>query len=271
MGSGTLWAVTDLDAVEHAVDAGLRVWVVIVGGGSGQRFGGPKQFADLEPGVRVIDRSVRTAHTVTRAFADGSGVVVVVPSTWCEAEASSMHALAQERPILVAAGGDTRSASVRAGLAAISAHLGARPESRSESPENSQDADVICVHDAARPLASVTLYRRVIAALGGPQPADAAVPGCPLTDTVKQIDHDGWVVATPDRASLIAVQTPQAFRAGPLRHAHRGAADGTDDAVLVEIDGGKVRAVEGEATNFKITQPDDIDRARELIAHGGVR
>lgn len=200
---------------------------MVVGGGSGQRYGRPKQY-ELLGDERVIDRSRRVAAGVS------DGVVVVVPAADAAREAA-------------VAGGGTRSASVRAGLGAVPA-----------------DADVICVHDAARPLASPQLYERVIEAVVAG--ADAAVPGVPVADTIKVVDPDGRVLATPDRASLVAVQTPQAFRAAVLRAAHAAAGEATDDAALVEQAGGRVVVVPGEALNRKITHPDDLEWARDLLA-----
>lgn len=155
------------------------------------------------------------------------------------------------------AGGETRSASVRAGLAHV--------------PD---DVDVVCVHDAARPLASTELFERVIGAIV--DGADAAVPGLAVADTIKVIDPTqrnrgepvaagvlGTVIATPDRATLVAVQTPQAFSAAALRAAHRTGGDATDDAALVEAAGGRVVVVAGEPQARKITTPDDLDWARE--------
>lgn len=203
------------------------VWAVVVGGGTGQRFGRQKQY-EVVGGERMIDRSRRIAASVC------DGVVVVVPP----ADA------VRERAV---AGGDTRSESVRAGLAAVPG-----------------DAGVICVHDAARPLATADLYRRVIAAVAAG--ADGAVPGVPVVDTIKVIDGDGVVVATPARASLVAVQTPQAFRADALRAAHAASGDGTDDASLVERFGGRVMVVPGEPANRKVTDPADLDWVREQLA-----
>ncbi len=203
------------------------VWAVVVGGGSGQRFGRPKQYEVLG-GERVIDRSRRIAAEMC------AGVVVVVPPDDAEREGG-------------VAGGATRSASVRAGLAAVPA-----------------DADIVCVHDAARPLASPQLYRAVIdAVVAG---ADGAIPGVAVVDTIKVIDDGGLVVATPPRSSLVAVQTPQAFRADMLRAAHATGSEGTDDAALVEAAGGRVVVVAGEVTNRKITDPADLDWAREQVA-----
>lgn len=203
-----------------------QIWTIVVGGGSGRRFGTPKQYEQLGD-QRVIDRSI----AVARAASDG--VVVVVPAEDAEREGA-------------VAGGATRSDSVRAGLAAV--------------PD---DATIVCVHDAARPLASVELYRRAIDAVRGG--ADAAIPSVPVADTIKVV-ADGVVVATPDRSTLVAVQTPQAFRADVLRAAHRAGGDATDDAALVEQLGARVVVVDGEGTNRKITVPDDLAWAREFIA-----
>ena len=197
-----------------------------MGGGSGQRFGRPKQYERID-GERLIDRSRRIAEAVS------DGVIVVVP-----------HADAQRESAVP--GGETRSASVRAGLDAV--------------PD---DATIICVHDAARPLASEQLYRRVIDAVQAG--ADAAIPGLAVTDTIKVIDPSGRVIDTPDRATLVAVQTPQAFRASVLRAAHADLGEATDDAALVEAAGGRVVVVAGEAINCKITDPDDLDWARRVV------
>jgi 2-C-methyl-D-erythritol 4-phosphate cytidylyltransferase len=100
--------------------------------------------------------------------------------------------------------------------------------------------------------------------------ADGAVPAVTVADTIKEVDADGVVVATPDRARLVAVQTPQAFRADVLRRAHAGGAEGTDDAALVEAAGGRVVTVPGDPANRKITEPADLDWARQRV-RGGVR
>ena len=203
----------------------MTVWAVIVAGGSGSRFGGsqPKQYEQLA-GRRVIDWSLDAA----RPTADGV-VLVVPPDRVGQAEAGAD---------VVVAGGSTRSASVRAGLAAV--------------PE---DCDIVVVHDAARPLASLALFESVVGTvLAG---ADGAIPGVAVTDTIKRVDGDE-VVDTIERDDLVAVQTPQAFRADVLRRAHEGDPDATDDATLVEEAGGIVLVVEGEATNLKITGPVDL-------------
>ena len=96
--------------------------------------------------------------------------------------------------------------------------------------------------------------------------ADGAVPGVPVPDTIKRVDPaDGHVVETLDRATLRAIQTPQAFSAAALRAAHVGGGDATDDAALVEAAGGRVVVVEGDPTNLKVTGPDDLERAEALL------
>jgi 2-C-methyl-D-erythritol 4-phosphate cytidylyltransferase len=202
-----------------------QIWTIVVGGGSGQRFGTLKQYERLGE-RRVIDH----ARAVAEAACDG--VVVVVPAADADREGA-------------VAGGATRSESVRAGLAAVPA-----------------DATIICVHDAARPFATPELFGRVIdAVVAG---ADGAVPAVAVTDTIK-IVADGAVVSTPDRSSLVAVQTPQAFRADILRRAHQGGDASTDDAALVEQIGGHVVVVAGEPDNRKITHPDDLEWARRRL------
>ena len=152
------------------------------------------------------------------------------------------------------AGGDTRADSVRRGLAAVPV-----------------EADLVLVHDAARPLATPEVFAAVIAAVVE-EGVDAAVPGVPVRDTIKEVDDADNVTATLDRAALVAVQTPQGFRADVLRRAHeQGMSDATDDAVLVEALGGRVRVVPGDPDNLKITTTDDLRDAqhRLFIPDGG--
>jgi len=207
----------------------VETWAIVVAAGGGARFGGPKQFAPLG-GSTVIDRAVATA----RESCDGVVVVLAAGATWDPPAG-----------VRTAIGGATRSASVRAGLACV--------------PET---ADVVLVHDAARPLASRRLFATVIDAIAGG--ADAAVPGLLVVDTLKRVD-DHHVVETVSREGLVAVQTPQAFRAEALRAAHAGNGNDTDDAALVEAGGGKVVVVDGERRNLKLTGADDLELARTLL------
>lgn len=201
----------------------------MVAGGSGTRFGGPKQYETLGS-QRVVDWSMAAA----RAASDG--VVLVVPAADAEREGG-------------VAGGASRSESVRAGLAHVPA-----------------EATIVCVHDGARPFASTELFHRVIDAVANG--ADAAIPGVAVADTIKQVDRHGVVVHTPERASLTAVQTPQAFRAEALRAAHAAGSEATDDAALVEAANGRVVVVAGDADNRKITDPADLQWARERVTGG---
>ena len=205
-------------------------WAIVVAAGRGARYGGPKQY-DVIGGRTVLARSVALA----RAACDG--VVVVVP-----AEDAGNPVDGADR---IVAGGASRAASVRAGLAAL--------------PD---DAEVVVVHNAARPLAGPELWAAAIAAVVSG--ADAALCAVAVTDTVKRV-HGEDVVATVDRTELVAVQTPQAFRAAALRAAHAAGLDATDDGALVEAAGGRVVVVPGSVTNLKITHPHDLAVAEALL------
>ena len=202
---------------------GEVIWTIVVAAGAGTRFGGPKQFEVLGD-RRVMDWSIAIAREAS------DGVVIVLPPEVAEKEGG-------------VAGGATRSESVRKGLAAVP-----------------KTATIICVHDAARPFANEDDFARVIEAVVSG--ADGAVPAIPVADTIKVVDDTGQVVRTPDRGSLRAVQTPQAFRAEMLRRAHASRGEGSDDASLVEAEGGKVVVVDGEVLNRKITTRDDLEWAR---------
>jgi len=204
----------------------VSVAAVVVAAGQGTRFGGAKQFFLLE-GETVASRSIRAARSVA------SFVVLVVPEDYDgDGEGADV----------VVTGGSTRAASVRAGLA------------------HCLDADVVVVHDAARPLASPALFQSVVDAVNSG--ADAAIPGLKLTDTVKRVSVIGdetVVEATLSRDELVTVQTPQAFKTEVLLRAHQSNAEASDDAGLVEALGARVLVVDGEPYNFKITHRSDID------------
>ncbi|HUQ38601.1 MAG TPA: 2-C-methyl-D-erythritol 4-phosphate cytidylyltransferase [Acidimicrobiales bacterium] len=210
----------------------MSVWAIVVAAGAGTRFGTAKQFEELG-GRRVVDWSVANAASVAE------GIVVVAPAGSDEEPPLGVHA--------VVAGGATRSASVRAGLAAVPA-----------------DAGIVIVHDAARPMASAALFAAVVGAVR--DGVDGTVPGLPVPDTIKAVDATGHVTATLERDTLVAVQTPQAFVADVLRRAHADGGEATDDAALVEQAGGRVAVVPGEPGNLKLTVPDDLARAREAVA-----
>ncbi len=205
--------------MEDHRDVAPAVWAVVVAAGGGTRFGGAKQYAEVA-GRRVLDWSVAAARGVA------GGVVLVVPP--------DRAGDAEPGVDVVVAGGRTRSASVRAGLAAV--------------PD---EVEVVVVHDGARPAAGPDLFAAVVAAVGAG--ADAAVPGVALVDTVRH--RDGTAV---DRDALVAVQTPQAFRAEALRRAHASGGEASDDATLVEQVGGRVEVVPGDPANLKLTHPADL-------------
>jgi 2-C-methyl-D-erythritol 4-phosphate cytidylyltransferase len=168
------------------------------------------------------------------------GIVLVVPPDTAGRREPGVDA--------VVPGGATRSESVRAGLAAVPG-----------------EADVVLVHDAARPLATVALFEAVLAAVAGG--ADCAIPGLAVANTVKRV-KGRKVVETVDRSDLVEVQTPQGFRAAALRAAHAEEPDATDDAALVEAAGGSVVVVDGEPGNLKLTHPQDLAVARALLEEG---
>lgn len=208
------------------------VWTVVVAAGSGARFGAAKQFEQLGD-RRVVDWALEAAQAAS------AGVVLVVPA----------DRVVTDEPLadVVVPGGATRSASVRAGLAAV-------------PPE----ADVVLVHDAARPLAPIALFEAVVAAVAN-DGADAAVPAVAVSDTVKRVGPDGAVIETVDRTSLVAVQTPQAFRAAALRAVHERDPEATDDAALIEAAGGRVVVVDGDIRAVKVTTREDLVFARALV------
>ena len=209
------------------------MWSIVLAAGSGSRFGGttPKQYEQLGD-RRVLDWSIDAARSVS------DRVVLVVAAEYADAAEPSVDA--------VVVGGSERSDSVRAGLAAV--------------PE---DADVIVVHDAARPLATSALFMAVVAAVR--DGADGAIPGVLPTDTIKRVNGD-LVVETLERGQVRAVQTPQAFNAGVLRRAHAKGANATDDAALVELIKGEVIVVVGDSRNLKITHEADLRLAERLLA-----
>jgi 2-C-methyl-D-erythritol 4-phosphate cytidylyltransferase len=212
------------------VSAPVPVWTIVVAAGSGTRFGRAKQYERLGD-KRVLDWALDAARSVSE------GVVLVVPPDSAVRREPGVEA--------VVPGGVTRSGSVRAGLAAVPG-----------------EADVILVHDAARPLAPIALFEAVVAAvLGG---ASCAIPGVAVSSTVKRVAGER-VVETVDRSDLIEVQTPQGFSAAALRAAHANEPDATDDAALIEAAGGSVVVVAGDPANVKVTHPHDLAVVRALL------
>jgi 2-C-methyl-D-erythritol 4-phosphate cytidylyltransferase len=215
----------------------VSVWAVLAAAGRGERLGDdrPKAFARLGD-LPLVAESLRRLDD--SAWIDG--IIVAAPAGWEEPVIVLAEELAAGKVRSVVAGADTRAGSVRAALA--------------EVPD---EAAVILVHDAARPLVSDDVIGRVLAPLSDGY--DGAVPVLPLADTVKRVQRDE-VVETLGRDGLVVSQTPQAFLADALRRAAAG--EGTDCASLVESQGGRIKAVEGDPRLLKVTSAADL----ELVA-----
>ena len=224
-----------------------HVAAIVVAAGRGLRAGGgqPKQY-------RMLAGRPLLSHAL-QAFQrhDGVGRVLVVIGAGDE-DLYAAAVMPSETLLSPVQGGETRQASVRAGLEALAA---APP-------------DIVLVHDAARPFVSAALVDAAIGAVA--HGAVAAVPGTPVVDTIKAVDADGRIVGTPERAGLRAVQTPQAFAFPALLDAHRHAAAAgiaglTDDASVMEWAGHPVTVFPGESGNVKLTIPEDFDAAERRM------
>lgn len=218
----------------------MAVWAVLAAAGRGERLGEdrPKAFAKLR-GRPLL------AESLERLEASGwiDAIVIVAPAGWEEPAILLAEELACSKVVACVAGGETRAESVRQG-----------------ATEVGEDAAVIVVHDAARPVLPEEVLGRVLTALN--EGWDGAVPALPLADTIKRV-RDGQVVETLPREELAAAQTPQAFLAPILREALSGdLADATDCAALVEARGGRVTTVPGDPRLLKVTGPADL----ELVA-----
>ena len=221
----------------------MSVWAILAAAGSGERLGldRPKAFAPLN------DRPL-VAEPLERLDASEwvEGIVIAAPPEWEEPCILVAEEVAAGKVSKAVTGGATRSESVRAALA--------------EVPE---DATIVLVHDAARPLVTNEVIERVITAL---EPGwDGAVPTLSIADTVKRVDGEA-IAETLDRTDLVTAQTPQAFDANVLRGAfstlQQTVTKSTDCASLVESNGGRVRAVEGDPRLLKVTTAADL----ELVA-----
>lgn len=223
--------------------------VVIPAAGLGLRLGGetPKAFREVG-GDSLLVHAVRGLKAATAA--DLVCFVVAVPPGSEETVGKELTPYVGDAQLLVVAGGAERPASVRAALDVVPV----------------DGIDCILVHDAARAFVPPDAIERVVAAVRAG--AEAVVPVVPVTDTIKRIGPTGDVVETPDRSSLVAVQTPQGFAPDVLRRAHAAGADAgvTDDAMMCERIGVTVRTVEGSPDAFKVTRPQDLLLAEALLA-----
>lgn len=219
------------------------VWAVLAAAGIGERLGGdrPKAFANL--GGRVL-----LAESLERLERSDwiDAIVIVAPVGWEEPAILLAEELGAGKVVACVTGGATRAESVRAAVA--------------EVPE---DASVVVVHDAARPIVDDEIIERVLKPLA--EGFQGAVPALPVADTIKRV-RGGEVVETLDRADLVAVQTPQAFLADMLRTALGGdVAEATDCSSLVEAAGGRIAVVEGDHRLLKVTEPSDLELVERLV------
>jgi len=214
----------------------MSVWAILVAAGRGERLGldHPKAFAPLNDQVLLAEPLRRLDES---DWIDA--IVLVAPPGWEEPAILLAEELGLGKVSACVAGGERRSDSVRNGLAEVPG-----------------DAVVALVHDAARPFLPEEVIERVLAPLS--EGWDGAVPGLPVSDTLKKVAPDGAIVGTVSREDLWSVQTPQAFVADVLRRAVAIGADATDCAGLVEAAGGRVKVVEGDARLLKVTTADDL-------------
>jgi 2-C-methyl-D-erythritol 4-phosphate cytidylyltransferase len=211
-------------------------WALIAAAGTGDRLGidRPKAFAALG-GRPLLAESLDRLDRCELVDA----IVVAAPPGWEEPSILLAEELAVSKVVACVTGGETRAESVAAALA--------------EVPE---EALVVVVHDAARPLLDDAVVERLLVPLG--EGFDGAVPVLPVADTLKRV-RDGAVLETIDREGLVVAQTPQAFLAPALRRAFAGDLSGvTDCASLVERAGGRVAVVAGDPRLLKVTTPEDL-------------
>jgi 2-C-methyl-D-erythritol 4-phosphate cytidylyltransferase len=221
----------------------MSVWAILVAAGRGERLGvdRPKAFAKLgdEPLLAEPLRRLEACPWV-------DDIVLVAPPGWEEPAILLAEEEGCGKVRAGVTGGETRSDSVRAGLGEVPA-----------------DALVVLVHDAARPLVSDDVVERVLAPLS--EGWDGAVPGLPVSDTLKRVGADGAIAGTVERDSLYAVQTPQAFPASVLRAAVQAGGEATDCAGLVQAAGGRVKVVEGDPRLLKVTTADDLAKIASWV------
>jgi 2-C-methyl-D-erythritol 4-phosphate cytidylyltransferase / 2-C-methyl-D-erythritol 2,4-cyclodiphosphate synthase len=217
------------------------VSAIIAAGGRGLRFGGssPKQLLTLG-GRPILARSV-DAFVACDVISE---IVVALPADLAAAPPSYLEQ--RGKPVTVVSGGDQRRASVANAFARVS-----------------ERAEIVVIHDAARPLVSADLIRRTVAAASE---TGAAIAALRAHDTVKQTNGVGAITATLPRERIYLAQTPQAFRVPVLRDALRLAGEATDEAMLAERAGHTVRVVDGDPRNLKITTPDDLMMAEHLTS-----
>jgi 2-C-methyl-D-erythritol 4-phosphate cytidylyltransferase len=208
-------------------------------------MGRPKQFIELlgRPALHYTLQAFEESPEVARIYTVGDGQRIE----------ALVQAAGFSKYVACAEPGEARSLSTRNGLLICA-----------EDPET-----IVLVHDGSRCLVTPDLIKRVVKVADGASEPDGVVPGVPVSDTIK-VAREGTVAETLDRTNLCAVQTPQAFRLGLLRGLHDSSEESlraaTDEASLVERDGGRVEVVAGEKTNIKLTSPEDLVFAEAILA-----
>lgn len=222
----------------------MHVSAIIPAGGRGSRFGAsvPKQLLALA-GRPILAHSVEAVASSPNV----TDVVVALPAELATSPPSYLSTLG--KPVTVVAGGERRQDSVANAFAVIA-----------------DRAEVVLIHDAARPLVSHDVIRRTVEAAAS---TGAAIAAIRASDTVKQVDEGRHVSATLPRERIYLAQTPQAFRVDVLRDALRLSGDATDEAALAERAGHRVAVVDGDVRNMKITTPDDLAVAERLLGGAG--
>jgi 2-C-methyl-D-erythritol 4-phosphate cytidylyltransferase len=221
----------------------MSVWAVIAAAGRGDRLGldRPKAFANLNGRPLLAESLERLEWS---EWVDS--IVVAAPPDWEEPVILLAEELGCGKVFSVVAGGESRAASVRAGLAEVA-----------------EDAAVTLVHDAARPVLPEEVIERLMTALN--EGWDGVVPVLPVGDTVKRVDGD-QIVETVDREGLVAAQTPQAFVWPTRRDAAADGNEATDCAALVEARGGRIKVVPGDRRLLKVTESADLETVALWLA-----
>lgn len=222
--------------------------VVVVAAGSGQRMGADKLMLELGC-MPVLARTLLVFQNCDVV----DEIIVVTRMDKVEEIAALCKKFGITKAVKVIRGGKTRMESALAGVSEVKAN-----------------ASLIAIHDGARPLVTEDVIRRTVDAAAKYM---SAVPVISVTDTLKAVDEDGFVVGAVDRASTVRVQTPQVFNADLIKGAlSKAVSDGltlTDDCSAVEIMGVKTRTVEGDADNIKLTEPRDVLLAELILKNRG--
>jgi 2-C-methyl-D-erythritol 4-phosphate cytidylyltransferase len=216
-----------------------EIAVIIPAAGSGERLGIgiPKALAEIS-GETLIEHALANIRDIAE-------VVVIAAPAGFEGE---FRKVLSDPSVIIVAGGALRSQSVANALRVLPDQI-----------------NYVLIHDAARPFAPKELAERVLTELRAGE--KAVVPALDVVDTIKVVDSTGYVVATPDRETLRAIQTPQGFAIDVIKQAHAAGGDATDDAALVAELGVAVKVIPGSPRARKITTVDDLTWARELVSH----